>query len=88
MDNNRSEVPSEDVSTQKWRTCFERGLTKFGYGALIGGGIAAVLFRRPIPRGLVFGLGMGVAAGISFTDCKYDFENPNKVQVITRIVEK
>ena len=46
---------------------------KTGYGLLLAGAAALLLFRSPAARSCVAGLGGGFGAGMSWVECKQSF---------------
>ena len=47
----------------------------------MGGGLAAmILFRAPVARSAVAGLGAGIGIGMGYTDCKHEFDALEKEQ--------
>ena len=53
--------------------CVENSLVKTGYGLLLAGAAALLLFRSPAARACVAGLGGGFGAGMSWVECKQSF---------------
>jgi len=61
-------------TSQTWDRCIENSLVKTGYGTVIGGLGAVLLFRSPIARTGVTALFAGVGAGISIVESRLAFQ--------------
>ena len=68
---------AEDVMGDAWDRCAEDLLIKFGAG-VIGGGVAAILFKGSGTRKAMVGLGAGVGIGSGYTECQYLLANSKK----------
>ena len=60
--------------------CVENTLVKTGYGFVLAGAAALLLFRSPAARAAIAGIGGGFGAGMSWVECKQSFAGDKPVR--------
>jgi inner membrane organizing system protein 1 len=63
-----------------WDASIENTVRKLAYGTILGALGGLFLFRAPVARSAVAGLGAGIGIGMGYTECKHEFDQMAKEQ--------
>ena len=66
--------------SETWDACIENTIKKLAWGTLTAGLFGMIMFRAPIARSAVTGLGAGIGVGMGYTECKHEFDAVSKAQ--------
>eukprot|EP00320_Phaeocystis_rex_P004331 CAMPEP_0119063730 /NCGR_PEP_ID=MMETSP1178-20130426/6990_1 /TAXON_ID=33656 /ORGANISM="unid sp, Strain CCMP2000" /LENGTH=84 /DNA_ID=CAMNT_0007045109 /DNA_START=46 /DNA_END=300 /DNA_ORIENTATION=+ len=63
-----------------WDSSIENTIRKLAYGTILGALGGLFLFRTPVARSAIAGMGAGIGIGMGYTDCKHEFDQMAKDQ--------
>ncbi|KAL7645862.1 UNVERIFIED_CONTAM: hypothetical protein RMT77_002759 [Armadillidium vulgare] len=69
----KSVTKSENVLGEKWDSCIADTFIKMGGGLLVGSVFSLLVFKR---RSWPVTFGLGVGAGMAYSNCQHLFDQP------------